>query len=318
MKEKFIFCSILVVLLACAGCTTNPNTQTDESHNQKLSAQVGQNNDEEGIGAVDGRRNSRSEVKEPKPGSGDTETKASEAGGYDEGSSEKEYPYKDYSPEEQGPSVVSYEPINDPFEKVNRVVFKFNDISYRYFLTPLAAGYKKITPDPVETGVSNVFDNIYEPISFLNHLFRLQPKSAVKSLSRFCINTTVGLLGIFDAADNLFELERDESTFANTLMDYDVGQGPYLVLPIIGPSNFRDGTSLLFDYFTNPLNAVNDEKRRLALKLFQSFEKRKDELDQYDDLVEDAEDPYTLLRGYYSQSDKRDAEYIQEQDKEKP
>lgn len=229
----------------------------------------------------------------------------------------EEYPYKNYNPETQGPSVVSYPPANDPFEKVNRVVFKFNDISYRYFLTPLASGYKKITPDPVETGVSNVFDNIYEPISMLNHLFRLQPKAAVKSFSRFCINSTIGLLGVFDAADNLFKLERDESTFGNTLMDYDVGQGPYIVLPIIGPSNLRDSTSLIFDYVANPLNAMQDAEKRRALKLIQSFDKRKDELDQYDDLVEGAEDPYIFLREYYNQNDQRDADYIQEQDKRK-
>ena len=282
MGKLSLINGVLLLLLICTGCSSNQNQE------------VAPPNDA-GVDNVDSQQ---------------TESQ-------DDENNEEDYPYKNYDPQKQGPSVVSYAPTKDPFEKVNRVVFKFNDISYRYVLTPLASGYKKITPDPVETGVSNVFDNIYEPISFVNHLFRLQPKAAVKSFSRFVINSTVGVLGIFDAADNLFELERDESTFGNTLMDYDVGQGPYIVLPIIGPSNLRDSTSLLFDYFANPLNAMQDAEKRRVLKLIQSFDKRKDELDQYDDLVEGAEDPYIFLREYYNQNDQRDADFIQEQDRRK-
>ncbi|VUD58699.1 putative phospholipid-binding lipoprotein MlaA [Thalassocella blandensis] len=300
MKDFKKLGSVVLLLLCCAGCATNT---------AKPEAEQGQETKEQEAKSQEAK-NQEAKSQEEQGNEANIEQ--------DAGDSDENFPYKNYSPDTQGPSVVGYQEVNDPFEKVNRVVFKFNDVSYRYVLSPLATGYKKITPDPVETGVSNVFDNIYEPISVINHLFRLQPKSAVKGISRFCINSTIGLLGIFDVADKLFKLERDESTFANTLMDYNVGQGPYLVLPILGPSNLRDSSSMLFDYFTNPLNAVKNDDHRMALKLMQSFDKRKDELDQYDELVEDAKDPYEFLRGYYIQNDKRDAEIIQEQDNKKP
>lgn len=246
--------------------------------------------------------------------SNSSEAGATEPAANEDGSEQERFPYREQSYENTGASVVGYEEVSDPLEPVNRVIFKFNDISYRYFLSPVASGYKKITPDPVEDGVSNVFDNLYEPISTVNHLFRLQPKQAGVSVGRFLINSTVGLLGIFDPASAWFSLEEKKSTLGNTMMDYNIGQGVYIVIPFIGPSNARDGVSQIFDYMASPLNAVENDVHRRNLRLLQSLDNNKNELDQYPEIVKEAEDPYVLLRGFYMQNDKRDAEQIQQQD----
>ena len=139
----------------------------------------------------------------------------------------------------------------DPLEPVNRAVFSFNDGFDRHFMRPVARGYKAITPDPGEQGVRNFFANLGDVRNLLNDLLQLKPTEALDDFGRLAINSTFGLLGVFDIATDV-GLERNDEDFGQTLGYWGVPDGPYLVLPILGPSSLRDAPSLYVDYRTSP------------------------------------------------------------------
>src|SRR5690606_2176090 len=128
---------------------------------------------------------------------------------------------------------------NDPLEGWNRGTFAFNHFTYTYALIPLAKGYEYITPVPVRDKIGNAFSNIREPLSMLNNLAAGELKDAGTNLGRFLINTTIGLLGLFDPATAWFDLPEAKQSIADTLAGYGVAPGPYLVLPILGQNNVR-------------------------------------------------------------------------------
>lgn len=134
----------------------------------------------------------------------------------------------------------------DPFEGMNRKVMAFNDEADRLILKPLAKGYINITSEPVRRSVSNFYDNFAYPITILNQFLQGKVRLGFRDLGRFVVNTTLGLLGFFDVATK-FGLEQHDEDFGQTLGVWGVGSGPYLVLPILGPSSVRDGTGLLVD-----------------------------------------------------------------------
>jgi phospholipid-binding lipoprotein MlaA len=206
------------------------------------------------------------------------------------------------------PTVIAYEDYQDPLESFNRAMFKFNDVSYRYLLTPLAKGYRKITPKPVNKSIGNFFLNLREPLFAVNKLLQAEPVDSGKSLLRLGINSTVGLLGLFDPATAWFKLPREKTSFGDTLAFYGVGYGAYLVLPLAGPSDFRSGTSIVFDYFLHPLNYLEDESTATALKLFDRFQDNAEMLDTYPTLTAESEDAYIFLRNLYLQRLQRDAD----------
>jgi phospholipid-binding lipoprotein MlaA len=210
--------------------------------------------------------------------------------------------------DKEAPTVLTLETYQDPLESWNRPIFKFNDKVYRYFLSPLAKGYRKITPKPVNRSISNFFLNLREPIFFINNLLQARPADSGKSLVRLGLNTTVGLFGLFDPADAWFKLPRAETTFGDTLAFYGVGYGAYLVLPFAGPGDLRSGSSLLLDYFTHPLNYLDDERTAVSLKLFDYFQDNSETLDRYPDTLGEIEDPYIFTRNLYLQGLVRDAD----------
>lgn len=140
--------------------------------------------------------------------------------------------------------------IHDPLEGFNRRVYRFNALTDKYVLLPVIHVYDKVTPDPVQTGVQNFFSNLNEINTFANSVLQLKPRSSGVTLSRFVINSTVGLAGFFDPATYFGLAQRDED-FGQTLGHYGVGAGPYLVLPFLGPSDLRDavGTGAGFGLF---------------------------------------------------------------------
>ncbi len=155
------------------------------------------------------------------------------------------------------PDVVSYPEYADPLIKLNRTIFKFNDLSYQYVLIPAARTYQRL-PTPVRTGVGNFFNNIKTPIPLVNHLLQAKPgKAGVDSLIRFVINSTLGVAGLFDPATAWFKLARTDTSLSDTLVQYGMGYGVYLVLPLAGPSNVRDGTALFVDGYLNPLSYLH-------------------------------------------------------------
>lgn len=136
----------------------------------------------------------------------------------------------------------------DPWENWNRKVYAFNDVADRYALKPLAKGYRYITPDPVETGVANVFSNLFEIRTIANDLLQLKFAQAASDTGRFVVNTTLGLVGIFDVA-SVIGLEKHQEDFGQTLGYWGVGSGPYLVLPFLGSNTVRDGIAMVPDSY---------------------------------------------------------------------
>jgi phospholipid-binding lipoprotein MlaA len=207
------------------------------------------------------------------------------------------------------PTVVSYPESRDPLIHVNRAIFAFNDVTYRYLLIPLGKGYMRVIPDPIHRSVGNFFYNIKMPIYAVNHLLQLEPKPMGRNLLRFGINTTVGLLGLFDPAKAWWGLEREETDFDETLAQYGAGYGLYLVLPIFGPSDLRKGTSLVVDHFLNPIIYLTENPERSVIQSYDFFQEYAPEAERYETLRRKAEDPYTFFRNLYLQGVQRDADY---------
>jgi phospholipid-binding lipoprotein MlaA len=204
------------------------------------------------------------------------------------------------------PSVVSYVAPEDPLRFINEPIFSFNDTAYTYVFSPLAAGYKKIMPEAVAEAISNFFYNLREPLYALNHLLQGNFNESWESVKRVVVNSTVGLAGLFDAADGLMEIERNKTTFGNTLQSYGVGHGAYLVLPLLGPSDFRDTGSLAFNYFAHPLNFINDESAAQHLLIIDAAQSQVPVLSNYPKVLGDVENKYEFVRNLYMQNLQRD------------
>lgn len=137
--------------------------------------------------------------------------------------------------------------VEDPFETFNRHMYHFNYGLDRWVLLPLVRGYRLVTPAPVRTGVSNVFDNLGEVGNLTNSLLQLKGQRAMRITARLLFNTLLGVGGLWDPATRM-GLPREEEDFGQTLGFYGVGPGPYLVLPALGPSTLRDASGLLVDF----------------------------------------------------------------------
>lgn len=127
----------------------------------------------------------------------------------------------------------------DPWQGLNRSVMEFNEALDEHVAKPVAVGYQTITPQFVDTGISNFFSNLEDVLIVINDVFQLKPIQALSDTGRFLINSTVGLLGVFDVASHI-GLEKHNEDLGQTLGYWGVGSGPYLMLPFMGPSNVRD------------------------------------------------------------------------------
>ncbi|SEK89751.1 MlaA family lipoprotein [Halomonas daqiaonensis] len=186
---------------------------------------------------------------------------------------------------------------DDPWEGFNRKVFAFNDVLDRYALKPVARGYRFITPAPVETGVGNFFANLGEPRTALNSLLQGKPGNAGIATGRFLINTTVGIGGLWDFATHM-EITGREEDFGQTLGVWGVGEGAYLVLPLLGPSTVRDTAGLPADRYTYPTTYVEDDEVRLGLTALRVIDTRAGLLDQ-EAMIRG--DRYSFIRDAYLQ-----------------
>ncbi len=189
---------------------------------------------------------------------------------------------------------------HDPWERFNRGMYKFNNAADKAVLKPVAKAYRKITPDPVEKGVSNVFSNIGDIQVIINDLLQFKPKQFLSDTGRFLINSTIGLFGIFDVATPI-GLKKHREDFGQTLGRWGINSGPYLVLPLLGPSSARDGVGVVVDYQYEPLNEIDDRSKRNALYLLDFVNQRAQLLEAGDILDEAAFDPYIFLREAYLQ-----------------
>jgi phospholipid-binding lipoprotein MlaA len=187
----------------------------------------------------------------------------------------------------------------DPIEPVNRAVYKFNDTADRYVIQPIARGYDKVTPDRVQTSVGNFFANAEEPINMANSALQLKWGSFNTSLGRFMVNTTAGVGGLFDVASAVGVAEVDED-LGQTLGYWGLGQGPYLVIPLLGPSTGRDFSGRLGDQFFNPFNYVDEDYDYVvwSLRALELINFRASLLG-FEETLAQQFDPYAFLRGYY-------------------
>lgn len=190
----------------------------------------------------------------------------------------------------------------DPIEPVNRTVYKFNDTADQYVLQPVARGYDRVTPKPVRRSIGNFFHNARAPITIINSALQLKFDSFNVSLGRFMVNTTAGVAGLFDVASRMGIADPDED-FGQTFGYWGVGQGPYLVLPFLGPSSGRDFSGSFGDQFLYPINYLYkaDEDYiyiTYGLRGLELLDQRASLLG-FESTLEQQFDPYAFVRGYY-------------------
>lgn len=195
----------------------------------------------------------------------------------------------------------------DPYEDFNRQMFAFNDGLDRAVLEPVARGYRAITNEPIREGVGNFADNLNEPLTFVNHVLQFQIPDAGATLSRFVINTTVGVAGIFDPASAL-GVQRTKEDFGQTLGKWGVEGGPYLVLPFLGSTNPRDLVGKGGDIALNPLNYPefeSDDEIRLGIAVLGGINAREGAIEAIDE-VRNQIDGYTTVRRLYDRTRAQD------------
>ena len=158
--------------------------------------------------------------------------------------------------------------VSDPLEPMNKTLYRFNYYFDSFLFIPVVEAYQFVMPDFAEQGVSNFLDNIGEIGNLFNGVLQLKPETSLITLSRLTINSTAGFLGFLDPASE-WGLQRQDQDFGQTLGHYGVGNGPYLVLPVLGPSNLRDTAGLIVDahYFSN-LDPLNFKKNKLEVPYY--------------------------------------------------
>ena len=154
------------------------------------------------------------------------------------------------------PDYANQVDVYDPWEGMNKRIYNFNYHFDKAIFLPIVRGYKTVMPDFAETGVHNFFRNFDDMITMLNSLLQAAPQKFVHSTGRVVVNSTVGILGLVDVA-TMLDIPRPTEDFGQTLGRWGVGQGPYLVLPFLGPSNLRDGVGKIPDFLVR--SAIQDE-----------------------------------------------------------
>ncbi|MGC4404889.1 MlaA family lipoprotein [Methyloversatilis sp. MC4-4] len=189
----------------------------------------------------------------------------------------------------------------DPIEGYNRAMFSFNETVDKAVIKPVAQGYDFVVPDPVQTGVSNFFANIADLWTGVNNLLQGKPVDALSDAGRVLVNSTLGILGLFDVATPM-GLEKHEEDFGQTLGRWGVGDGAYVVLPILGPRTVRDTVGLAADIYVDPVRDADAHRgyRNTAIAL-RAIDTRANLLKAEDALEAAAIDKYAYVRDAYLQ-----------------
>lgn len=161
--------------------------------------------------------------------------------------------------------MVAQAADDDPWEGVNRVIFRFNDTLDTYALKPLAQGYQFVTPQFLEDGIHNMFRNVGDVRNLANDVLQAKPYAAGVDTTRLLLNTTLGVVGFFDVGTKM-GLQRNDEDFGQTLGHWGIPSGPYVVLPLLGPSTVRDGLALYPDTYDAPYRYMNDIPARNTIQ----------------------------------------------------
>lgn len=198
----------------------------------------------------------------------------------------------------------------DPYEDVNRKIFAFNDGFYENIVFPIERGYRKITTPTIRQRISSFVSNMDEPISTFNYMLQLEPKAVLISISRFAINSTLGLAGLFDVAAG-WGLVQDQTSLGETMASWCIADGPYLVVPFIGPSTPRNFVGSMADFVADPVYwmTYNDANYRAKISypytVVKYVSKFEGYMDLYNSLTKDAVDPYVAIRSAYLQNQRQ-------------
>ena len=186
--------------------------------------------------------------------------------------------------------------LNDPFEGFNRSVYGFNTAADKAVLRPVAKAYHAVLPDVAERSVGRFFRNLGEPLNIVNNLLQGKVDGALNSTYRFAVNSTVGLLGLFDVAKS-YDVEHKPEDLGQTLAAWGVNPGPYVVIPFLGPTNFRDGFGRIVSRAAfNPNDELTDtNSAQLSLFVLNVVDVRAGLLG-IDDTLNNQLDPYLFLK----------------------
>ncbi len=196
----------------------------------------------------------------------------------------------------------SAEPIADPLYYFNYAMYSVNDFLYFYAIKPVATGYKAITPNVMRKGVNNFFHNLLFPVRFVNNLLQGEIEDAGSEVGIFLINSTMGILGFSQVAQDEFDMKTNNEDLGQTLGSYSIGNGFYIVWPILGPSTLRDTVGLVGDYFLTPVNYVEPWEASTGIKVYDTINATTFRLGDYESLKEAALDPYVAIRDAYVQN----------------
>lgn len=189
---------------------------------------------------------------------------------------------------------------SDPLESMNRGLYSANTAIDNVSTKPLAKAYRKVIPAPARQGISNFFQNLLAPRSVINNLLQGKPKDSLTELSRFIVNSTIGVGGIFDIATASGLPERRED-FGQTAAVWGVPDGPYVMLPLLGPKTLRDALLTPADIFANPMQHYENTSVRDKLQVIRIIDIRY-RLFPAEKLLEDSKDPYLTTRESYLQN----------------
>ncbi len=191
--------------------------------------------------------------------------------------------------------------VADPLEPVNRVMYGLNDILYFWLLKPCAVVFRDVVPHPARVGIRNFFHNVTAPARFVNCLLQGKGEGAGREFSRFVVNSTEGVLGFGDPARDRLGLEPAEEDLGQTLGVYGLGNGFYIVWPLLGPSTLRDSAGMAGDQFLNPVRYVEPAEASIAASAVKGTNENSFHIGEYEAFKAGALEPYVAMREAYIQ-----------------
>ncbi len=204
---------------------------------------------------------------------------------------------------EEEPAGKAVDPVADPFYYFNYAMYVVNDNLYYYVLKPVATGYKTVMPTPARKGIRNFFHNLMFPIRFVNNLLQWKLEQASDEFGIFLVNSTAGVLGFNQVAQKYLDMHTQKEDLGQTLGTYGIKEGFYLVLPVLGPSTFRDAIGMAGDYFVlDPIDYVSAWELELGLDALDIVNRTSFRIGDYESMKKAALDPYVAIRDAYIQN----------------
>ena len=198
--------------------------------------------------------------------------------------------------------IEEEETINDPLEGYNRAIFKFNNKFYYWILKPVATGYRAVLPEKARTSVRKLFSNAAMPIRLVNCTLQGRIKGVAIETTRFVVNTTLGVGGLFNPADSLLHLKEQEADFDQTLGRYGMNPVFFFNLPLLGPSSLRGTLGLIADTASDPTTYFVSPLVKIGIRSYEEVNETSLTIGDYEALTEPALDPYIAVRNAYYQN----------------